>query len=198
MRRCFSLTAIGLMSLWTSPVWASEDGGHHGGFAFDVVYPFASFLIFIGLLVYLARRPVQDALHNRALTIRKSIEDAAKERAEAEARYNELNQRIQALGGRIEEMKAEARREADLEAARLVERAAQESARLRDVAERTIRDESIRAQQQLRTEAIRLAANLAREQISASLTSADQIRLDQEFLSSLEDKNSSTQTGRLS
>ncbi len=141
-----------------------------------------SLLLFGGILFAIARRPVKDALANRAAGIRKSIDEATTLRAESQRRYAEVEARLAGLDQKIQEMRATAVWEADQEAVRLREKAASDAKRMEDVAGRTIREETERARRSLREEAIRLSVGLARQKAADALMVDDQRRFAREFL----------------
>lgn len=143
-------------------------------------------LFFIVILVWVARKPLGDALKNRALGVSQSLEEASRLRAEASARAAEIDAKLATLGQKVEEMKAAAAIEADAEAKRMNERARVDAERIRDTAERTLREESGRARNALRGEAARLAVQLARETLKRSVTADDQERLAREFLAAVD------------
>lgn len=146
----------------------------------------ANVVIFLALLVWLARKPVGDALKNRALAVSKQLDEAARLKEEAAAHAADIDAKLLSLGKRVEEMKAEAALEAEKEAKRLDERAHADAARIKETAERTIREEATRARNELRAEAARLSVRLARETLKRSVTPDDQERLAREFLSAVE------------
>jgi F-type H+-transporting ATPase subunit b len=141
--------------------------------------------ILVGVLVFALRRPLADALGNRAHEIRKEITDAARARDEAQKRYDELLARLSAFEAEVTGMKAQAQAEAAAEEQKLVARAHDEAARLGQIAERNIREELVRSQLALRKEAVDLAVQLAEETLRARVQSADQARLARQFLDSL-------------
>jgi F-type H+-transporting ATPase subunit b len=165
--------------------------GHAAGEAHGIPWDTIAFqavavTVFIGLLFWFARRPVGDALKNRSLEVSRRIEEAAKARDEAAARYAEIESRLVSLDRRVEDMKAEAAAEADKEAARIRERGHADAARIRETAERTIREEGDRARTQLRAEAVGLAVQLARESLKRQVTQEDQERLAKDFLAAVD------------
>lgn len=172
---------------------AEGHGGGHGGHGpaeiptGKLAVQSVSFLIFLAILYAVGAQPVRDALRKRAAGIRKSIDEAIDQKKGAEARFSEIEARLAGLDKQIANMKALAAREADMEAERLREKAAQEGQRIQEVAERTIRDEGARARRGLRDEAIRLAADLARQKVGVAINGADQSRLASEFLESITD-----------
>ncbi|MFN7143514.1 MAG: hypothetical protein ACK4YP_07060 [Myxococcota bacterium] len=183
------LTALYLSTLsWAAP---PAEGGHGEAGAHGIPWDLialqaANVVIFVGLLVWLARKPVGDYLKNRALGIRGQLEESAKLKAEAAARAADMESKLVSLGKRVDELKAEAAVEADKEAQRIEERAHADAARIKETAERTIREEATRARNELRGEAARLAVQLARETLKRSVTPDDQERLAREFLAAVE------------
>jgi F-type H+-transporting ATPase subunit b len=181
--------------LFHTPALAAEPAAHGAaaagheahGVPWDLITLQAvNVLIFGALLVWLARGPVRDALKNRSLAVRKQLEDSATLKAAAAATNADIEARLLSLDRRVEEMKAEAAAEADREATKIAERAQADAVRIQDTAERTIREESTRARNELRGEAARLAVALARETLKRAVTPDDQDRLAREFLAAVE------------
>jgi F-type H+-transporting ATPase subunit b len=141
--------------------------------------------ILVGVLLWFFRRPVADALANRAHDIQKDLGEAARLRADAEARHAELGARIQAFEQEFEKMKAQAAMEAKAEEARLIARSHEESARIAATAQRNIRDEVARARTALQGDAVELAMRLAENTLRNNVKSDDQQALARQFLESL-------------
>ncbi len=141
--------------------------------------------LLLGLLTYVARRPLADALSNRAASIKKEITDAARSRDEAQQRFDELEARLSGFEADVAKMHAEAAEDAKVAAAALIERAHAEADRIKLGAERSIRDETTRARTALRDDAVRLAVQLAEDTLKAKVKAADQQNLAKEFLDSL-------------
>lgn len=177
--------------VWIGAALAASDGGHGGGEAHGIpwntlVVTTLNLVIFLGLIGWLARRPLADALANRAATIRKALDEASRLQDEAHARFSEVESKLVALDRRIEELKQEAEVEAAQEEARLRERAAEDARRILDTAERTIREEADNARLVLRGEAAALAVQLAREMVRRNLNAEDQQRLARQFLAAVD------------
>ena len=152
-------------------------------------------LLFLVLLFVFARRPILDALGNRANQVRRDLDESARLKDEAEARYRDIEQKLAGLDHRIEEMKAQAASEAKSEAARIAERAEADAIRIRDTAERTIREESQRARSEIRREVVVQATAAAREIVRQNVGSADQAKLEAEFMASVSTKANGTGSG---
>lgn len=150
-----------------------------------VGYHAINLALLLGVLYFVSRKPVRDALRNRALGIRKEITDSARARDEARQRHEEVEARIAALSQEVENLRAEARREAEVEQQQLVARAHEEARRIAETAQRNVRDEVVRAQQELRREAVGLAVQLAEATLAQNIAPDDQARLARQFLDSL-------------
>jgi F-type H+-transporting ATPase subunit b len=167
---------------------ASGHGGEHSAPALDigkVAIQGINLAIFLGILVYFARRPILDSLANRANNVRRELDEAARMRDEAEARYREIEEKLATLDKRIADLKEDAQRDADADAARIAERAEADAARLKETAERTIREEAARARSEIRREVVEQAAALARETVRQNVGPDDQSRLQGEFMRSV-------------
>ena len=144
-----------------------------------------AFVVVMGILALVARKPIGDFLVDRSATIRKTLTDSAEAKAQAEKQAVAIQSRLGSLEEEISRLKADAEVEAKAEEAKLIERAHEESKRMGQVAERKIRDEVRRAQVALRQDAVDLAVKLAENTLKTSVNSADQQRLAREFLESL-------------
>jgi len=71
----------------------------------------------------------------------------------------------------------------------ILSRAEEDAARIAEAAQRSIRDETDRARQALRREVAELSVGMAREKLSAAVTSDDQDRLTGDFIETVEGKN---------
>lgn len=151
----------------------------------DIGFHALHLFLLILLLVVVGRRPVGDALKNRALGVRKQLVDAARERDEARQRNEELVARLGHFERELEQMRTEAAADAKRDAQRLVERAEAEAIRIQQSAERSISDEVRRAKASIRNEAVELAVKLAESTLTQQVQADDQRRLARQFLDTL-------------
>lgn len=158
-----------------SELFVLSDLGFHGFNLFCLVI----------IMWWFGRKPIGDAVRERALGIRKELTDTARARDEAYQRHQELVARLDKIEGEIETMESEAAAESAHEEAKLIERAEAEAQRIAETAERNIRDESSRARNALRKDAIELATKLAEGILTQNVTAADQQALARDFLTSL-------------
>jgi F-type H+-transporting ATPase subunit b len=145
-----------------------------------------NFAVLIGLILWLGRSGIKDSLHERAVKIRASVEEAASAKAAAEARQAEIAARLNRLEDEITAMKDRARAEALAEEARIAERADEAARRIAETAQRQIGDEAARARTALRAEAVDLAVKLAEGILRSNVGANDQRRLAEQFLASID------------
>lgn len=189
-----------------SPAFASDGGGEHttaeahgaeehGPPYTQLVYGGVNFAIFAVLFWVVARKPIAAAISGRATAIRSGLDEAARLNAEAQARFDSVETRLAALDKEIEEMRADALEDAEREAATLRARGAVEAVRIKESAERAIREEAARAKSEIRQEAVALAVQLAKETLTRTITREDQERLAKEFLAAVDADRASNPKG---
>ncbi len=183
--------------LLLAPAVALASGDAHGG---AVTIPWTSLfwhafnlLLLLGVIFWLARRPVSDALRNRSATVRRDIESAQSERAAARVELEELEEKLADFELQVERLRKEMAEQAQHEREDILERAERESIAVRASAERAIRDEAQRARRQLQADAVALAVQLAEGILAAQVSEADQQALARELLDAVDQDHSSTQ-----
>jgi F-type H+-transporting ATPase subunit b len=143
-------------------------------------------VILLGLIGFLTRKMIKDGLANRAANIRNAIEASDKAQAAAQERYAELEAKLAGLETHLAEMRQEAEAEAAAERTLLLEKADKEAAAIKAGVARTVRNETARARNTLRRHAAELAVKLAAEQVAASITDDDHVRLTRDFLGTVQ------------
>jgi len=176
-------------SLCAAAALAAEEGGGAHGIAIpwgEVIKQAINIGILAGVLFYFLRKPLSSFLKERSELLRKSIDDAAKARAEAAEKLSAIEARTAALADEIAGMNAKMDAEAVAEAQRLRETAAVEISRIRAQSEFAGEQEVKKAREELRREASVLTAQAAEELVRKTLTSVDQERLVRENLEKIE------------
>lgn len=161
------LAAIVLLALFAAGASAAEEG--HGASSSDLPAKAVNFLILFGGLGYLLYKPVRALLAKMSEDVRRSLDDAAAARTEAEGTRLAAKGRLDGVGAEIERIKAEAASRSRLEKERIARAAGEEGARLRELAAREIDLQARAALRELRTFAAEAATSIARERIRASL-----------------------------
>ncbi len=143
--------------------------------------------ILVAVLVYFLKKPLSSFLKERSELLRKSIDDAAKARAEAAAKLSDIQDRMARLSGEIEEMNRRMEGEAGDEAKRLREAAQAEIARVREQARFAADQEVKKAREELRREAADLSSAAAEELVRKSVTPDDQERIVRENIDKIKE-----------
>jgi F-type H+-transporting ATPase subunit b len=163
----------------------AEDGGHGDGYGHDAphmdwVVFFSSvvnFAIYIGVLVFLGRKPVAAYFANRRSGIANEMEAAQAARAAAEAQLADTQSRIASLDDERANILAEFRELGEQERRQIVADAETEGVRIVRDAENAAELEVRRAKSALETRMVDLALELAEKQLAGTLTGEHQTRL---------------------
>jgi F-type H+-transporting ATPase subunit b len=169
---------------------AAEEG--HAVDPMTHVWQALNLLILIGAIVYFGRGPIRAFMADRRQNIEQGIASAQSELAVAERRLAECNQRVDALGTEIEEIKRSVRAQAENERDRLIADARNAADRIRRDAQLAVEQEGRRAREDLRAEAAEMAVRLAGTLLERQVGDADRSRLVDEFVASIESTSQPT------
>lgn len=144
-----------------------------------------NFAVLLGLGVKFGAKPLSDGLKKRKEDLMRDIDDAAKVKAEAQARYDEYKAKLDAIEGDVSRIKQESSEAGVREQERLTKEAADKRARLKRDAEFLLEQERKLARQQLVAETVTRASAAARQLLQTKLAQSDQDRLADEYLKGL-------------
>jgi F-type H+-transporting ATPase subunit b len=133
--------------------------------------------IFIAVMYLLVRKPAREFFAARLAEVRATLDRAAKEKAEAEAKMRELSVRLSNLDAELAEIRTQSQREAAAERVRLESEAKADAEKLRATAQREIEGAKQAALVQLREFTASQAVALAEQQIRRELTPQDDAKL---------------------
>lgn len=150
------------------------------------VWLLLNLVIFVGALVYFLGPPIVRFLEARQLEIRRSLEEAARQRAAAERTGPDLEQRIQELEQEIRELAERSETEGNRDQREILEEAERERERILTQAREQIDYRLAQARQELKEYTATLAADLAAERLESGLTPDDRRRLLEDNLAKLE------------
>ncbi|MBM4384806.1 MAG: ATP synthase F0 subunit B [Deltaproteobacteria bacterium] len=162
---------------------ASEEHADHTK---DLIFEWVNLLILGGVLVYFARKPVQDYLGSRRDTIAKNIATSEQLLRDAEAKLAEWNTKAARLDADIVEIIEATRKGAQVEKAAILADAEATASRIRQSASGVVERELRAARESLRKEAAELAVTLAGTILREQTTDADRSRLVDEFIAKVE------------
>lgn len=158
-----------------SDVWASIE------FWGSVV----NFLLLIGIIVFLARKPMGSFLVGRRKLVEEGLAESSRLRAAAQQKYDEYTQRLKKLDREIAQIRKEMIAAGEAERDRIVAEAEAKAARMRREAEFLIDQQLKQLRVDLTREAVEAAVTAAEQVLVESTTPSDQQRLAQQYLDTL-------------
>lgn len=158
--------------------------------ASGIQWRIVNFLLFVGLLVYVLRKPWTAFWETRAQKIHLEIEEGEKLKRASRERYQSLEKRLGNLENELQGLAASMEQEGREEKKRLISDAEAWSARIRHESERIAAQEVRKAREILKTQAVTLAMELAEKMVKQGLREEDQKRLADHYLESLEGRAS--------
>ena len=185
MARRVVTTAVGMALLLAALPAHAESGGHGGGVR-ELLFSALNLVLLLGVLAYFTRKPLAAFFAERRTRIQAELKAAADLRAEAEARYAKWQRRLIDLESELAGIRTTARERAAAEREHILADATAAAERIRRDAQAAVDQELRRARAQLRQEAADLAVELASQTLQRQVTAADQDRLLDEFVQTIE------------
>lgn len=169
---CLALPAV---------AWAAENEGGRSDLLLEIG-KFVNLLLVVGVLVWIARKPLANFFAGRTQVIRDQLEEAQKARREAEARLAEISSAMSSLNDELRQIRETAEKEAQEEYQRLVSAAERDAEKIVDRARREIDGMTRAAQLELKAHVAELSVQLAKEEIQHEMTDDDRSRLFERFV----------------
>ncbi|MAQ16657.1 MAG: hypothetical protein CMN30_17920 [Sandaracinus sp.] len=154
-----------------------------------------TFIILVGLfyaLLFKKGKAVSAALVSRRREIEEHLAEAQRLKAEAEAKKAEYSERLAALDGQLETLRADMVRAGEKERDRIVAEAESKAASIRKDVEFTIQQRMKQLREDLAAEMATAAIAAAEEVLRSETQPADQQRLAESYLKSLATAGTST------
>lgn len=155
--------------------------GDHGESFLVTLARVANFAILVGVIYWLARKPLAAHLESRGTQIRKDLVDAAQTKKDAAERLQIIEARLASLPAELEQLRVRGVAELEAERARIRGVAEAERDRLVAQARREIAAQTRHARQQLRVDAAALTVDVAADRLRATLTPAEQAALVDDY-----------------
>jgi len=173
--------------LIASPLMAAEEAHDaHGVPTKAILFAALNFLLLILILGYFLRKPVKEFFASRAALIKTDIEDSQALKDQAQAKFQEYEQRLKGIEAEMAGLVDELKKDGELEKGRIVQAAKDQAVALQETSERVMSNELKRAKEELKREAMSLAAELAEELVRRNITAEDQKRLVQTYIDKME------------
>ena len=166
-------------------VFASSGGGHgEGGMdkTKDLIWRTMNFVVLAGVLIFLLKKPVAQALAARRQGIKDQLDDLERKKAEAEQQLSEYQQKLNQLEQEVEKIVAEYVKDGEAMKAKIIEEAKASAEKLQDQAKKNIEHEFDKARKELKAEMAHQAVSMAEELIKKSINDEDQKRIISEYL----------------
>jgi F-type H+-transporting ATPase subunit b len=182
-----TLLSLGFSLALAGVALASEAAhGGHGGIdsakLSELLWRTVNFVVFAAILIKLVAKPAKNFFGSRSKEIAESLEDLEKQKAAATAALKEAEARLAEVAKEREAIIKMFMAEGETEKAKILDKANEVAARLKEMAALTIQQEVRKATQSLREEVADLSAQMAEELIKEKATFADQQGLVEEYL----------------
>ena len=151
----------------------------------ETLFKIINFVILVGALGYVLRKPLAAFFAQRSDSIRKSLDEGRKALEASQAQLAVIEQKLGGLEEEIARFKADSAREMEAERERLRQTAAAEAERMLAFARAQIESAARAAQLELKAHAARQAVDLAEQTIRQRLDEAGRRQLVERFVREL-------------
>jgi F-type H+-transporting ATPase subunit b len=148
----------------------------------SLISPTVNFLILVLGLAYLLKKPVKEMVANRAAAIKTQVEEARVQKMEAERKYREFDERLNAFEAEAKSILERARADGEAVRTKIISDAQASADRIVKDAESTVQANLQEYKDQIRKETIAKAVELAERVIRERLSSDDQRRIVNEYV----------------
>jgi len=156
--------------------------GHGKGWVATDTYRVMNFVVLVGGLFFLLRKPLAQALDTRIKGIQLQLQELEAKKAAAEKELAKYEAQIAQLSQESEKIIAEYIRQGNDAKAKILKEAEAAAIKLEEQAKRNIEHEFKTAKEKLQAEIIEKALEKAESRIKTSITPADQNLLIDEYL----------------
>lgn len=148
-------------------------------------------LVFLVILVYVLRNKIRigQVFENRGASIVRELDEARREKQEAQQKLAEVEARLGRLDQEAAEIRAQAERESEAEAERISQAAQLDADKIRQTAQREIEGAMRAARSELRNFVAEHSVKLAEEIIRREIRPEDNSRMFTKFVDDLREVN---------
>lgn len=176
-----------IILLAPAAVFAAGGHGHHEeGVPKVVIYQLINIIILIGGLIYFTKDGIVEFFSTRKAAYLEAAQKSAFAREQAEKEFVEIKNKIQNIEATREEALKKAQQHANDLKKQIMDEANEVTKRIREEAELTAKLEVQRAQKELRTQLLKDSVDAARIVLTKDLSSADQAKLQKDFVQNVE------------
>jgi F-type H+-transporting ATPase subunit b len=166
---------------------AAEQAESTGLLSNPTLWRVINLVVFVIILVYILRNKVRigQVFDNRSASIVKELEQAKRDKQEAEDRLAQLEARLAKLDQEVEQIRIEAERESARESERIRDSAAADAEKIRQTARREIEGAMKAARNELRAFVADQSVALAEGMIRREIRPEDNTRMVNKFIDDL-------------
>lgn len=165
-----------------------EHGGGHGEGSLssaklkDLFWRVLNFIALMIILVKFGAKPIASALGGRQATVKNELEDLETRRDEAEKQYRDFESKLATVEKDIDSIVEKAVAQAEVEKAKIIEKAEQAVDDMKRQAEQSIQNEIVEARRDLKNYVADQATVIAEDLIVKNLTPDDQVKIIENYL----------------
>ncbi len=141
-----------------------------------------NFIALMIILVKFGAKPIAEGLAGRQKKIKDDIEDLEGRKTEAEKSYREFEAKLAGMEKEIDTIVDKAIAQAEVEKAKIIEKAEQAADDIKRQAEMAVQNEITEARRKLKNDVADQAAAMAEELIVKNLTADDQVKIIEDYL----------------
>jgi F-type H+-transporting ATPase subunit b len=164
---------------WMAPIWGVP----------TIAWQIVNVLLVVVLFVYLLRRPAPEFFAGRAREIQELLERALRDKEEALLRLKEVDEKMARLSEEVAAIEKAAREAAEADRAKVAEEAEAAKVRIREEAVQEMERQLVQARRELKAYAADLAIQAAREILAKNLSAEDEARIQDRFLTLMEESH---------
>ena len=175
------LVAFVSLSLGTALAASGGDSGSKGWQNTDW-FRVMNFVVLAGVLVFILRKPVSQALSSRIKDIKEQLESLEVQKTEAEKQLAQYNEKLSQLESEAEKIVDGYIKQGNEAKAKILKEAERTAEKLQVQAKRNIEHEFAKAKQKLQQEVVESSLQKAEESLKKKITAQDQDKLVDEYL----------------
>ena len=184
-----SLTLVLLVVVNSVYASGGSEGGHEKSQWFEFAWKTLDFVLLVGFLYWLLAEKIKIFFVGRRQEIKDSMENAAKEKTEAEKKYREYSEKIDKASHEIDGIIDMIKAQGVAEKQKIIEDADKVAQKMKEDAQARIEQEFNKASYQLRSEAVQLSVQMAEEILKKNITAQDHEVMVREYMDKVVNKN---------
>ena len=183
------LTFVLLIAVNSVYAEGSAEGGYTKSQWFDFAWKTLDVIILVGLLYWMLAAKIKEFFVGRRQDIKDSMENAAKQKTEAEKKYREYSEKIEKASHEIDGIIEMIKAQGVTEKQKIIEDAGKVAQKMKEDAQARIDQEFNKASYQLRSEAVSLSVVMAEEILKKNITAKDHDVMVREYMDKVVNKN---------